>query len=157
MDKIIKLPRGGPPTNKTKEAIKAAPRGRPPNTTATPNKTTPPNKAATATNEIIKSAPRGRPTTNKEVPPKEQTDDSIQKQMDKPESIVKSQQIWKSKTLLDIPKIKENEREEEKTNYKTYMQSILRERLRQGKAKLILDQSIIHLQAIMNGLYYSYK
>ena len=57
-----------------------------------------------------------------------------------------------TKQLLDIPKIKENARDAEKKAYKQEMQTILRERLRQGKAKVILDQNIVKLEARMNKL-----
>ena len=174
MDKIVqKRPRGRPPTDKIKEVVKTTTtRGRPPNK-ATPIKAalnkelikaTPikaalnkelikatPIKAA-PNKELIKAAPRGRPKTNKEVQTKEQKDDSIKTQMDKTESIMKARQPRKSKTILDIPKIKENERNAEKNAYKQEMHTILRERLRQGKAKIILDQNIMKLEARMNGL-----
>ena len=44
------------------------------------------------------------------------------------------------------------QRDDEKNAYKQELQTILRERLRQGKAKLNLDQNIITLEARMNGL-----
>ena len=106
-DKVIKRPRGRPPTDKQEIVKAAAPRGRPPNKAATPN------------TYIIKSAPRGRPNTTKEVPPKEQQHDSIKTHMQNTESIVNSRQIRTFKTVLDIPKITEHERHEEKTTYKT--------------------------------------
>ena len=86
MEQVVKRPRGRPPTDKTKEFIKAATRGRP------AHKTTPQTKAATPNKEIIKAAPRGRPKPNKAAPPTEQKDDSMKTQMDKTESIVKAQQ-----------------------------------------------------------------
>ena len=160
MDKIVqKRPRGRPPTDKIKEVVKTTTtRGRPPNK-ATPIKAAlnkelikaTPIKAA-PNKELIKAAPRGRPKTNKEVQTKEQKDDSIKTQMDKTESIMKARQPRKSKTILDIPKIKENARNAEKNAYKQEMHTILRERLRQGKAKIILDQNIMKLEARMNGL-----
>ena len=131
MNQIVKRPRGRPPTDKTK---------------AVPNK------------EIIKTAPnkepikatRGRPKTNKENP--EQKQDSMKTNMDKNDNLTKPRQLRKSKTIVDVPKIKANERDAEKNAYKQEMQIILRERLRQGKAKVILDQNITKLEARMNKL-----
>ena len=37
------------------------------------------------------------------------------------------------------------------------MQAVLKERLRQGKAKIILDQNIINLEATTDVLYYIYN
>ena len=75
----------------------------------------------------------------------------MQTQMYKTESIVKARQMRTSQTILDIQKT-ENERDEEKTTYKTTMQALLRERLKQGKAKTVLDHKFINLEARMNGL-----
>jgi hypothetical protein len=54
--------------------------------------------------------------------------------------------------LLDIPHIKEMQRDEEKKEYNTEMQAMRKERLRQGKFKVKLEQHMIKLEAIMNGL-----
>ena len=75
----------------------------------------------------------------------------MQTQMYKTESIVKARQMRTSQTILDIQKT-ENERDEEQTTYKTTMQALLRERLKQGKAKTVLDHKFIKLEARMNGL-----
>jgi hypothetical protein len=73
-------------------------------------------------------------------------------QTDKKESIPTTHKLIKSKQILNIPSIKEKQRDNEKSEYKKEMQAILKERLKQGKAKIILDQHIEQLEARLNNL-----
>ena len=128
MEHIVKRPRGRPPTNK--DIVK------PKKDIVKPKK----DIIKTTNKDIVKPKTTNIIKTTKEIKPKPHTE---QKDISQ-----------KAKTLkpLDIPHIKEMQRDEEKNTYKKEMQTILRERLRQGKAKIILDQNIMKLEARMNGL-----
>jgi hypothetical protein len=154
MESIVKRPRGIPSTDKTK-IIKPTTQSKPktnkevlkPTTTPSKPKT---NKEAikppTETKDIVKHAQRGRP------PKQEKKESSMKTHMDQKESITTTHKLRKSKQILNIPSIKEKQRDDEKSEYKKEMQAILKERLKQGKAKIILDQNIEKLEARMNGL-----
>jgi hypothetical protein len=137
MEQIVKRPRGRPPTNKDitkpkKEIVKTTNK----DSVNTTNK----DIVNTMNKDIVKPKKDSIVKTPKEIKPKPYT-----------ETKDTTQKLRTSKPL-DIPHIKEMQRADEKNEYKREMQTMLKERLRQGKLKVKLEQNMIELEAIMNGL-----
>jgi hypothetical protein len=136
MEQIVKRPRGRPPTNtditKPKKDI-----------------------VKTTNKEIIKLKKDIVKTTNKDiVKPKKYIIVKTPKEI-KPKPYTETKdttQKLRTSKPLDIPHIKEMQRDDEKHEYKREMQTMLKERLRQGKLKVKLEQHMIKLEARMNGL-----